>query len=159
MAMAQDDLKLKMVPTYSLGKKAEWRVQDAELIEIDGAEYVQLKKGKANHHGFSRLVFAKRGLPDQDKSWTLSTSIGYKELQELRTKWQVSMTDLAQAAADLHRYNPPIWQKLAQINALPLAAVVRQLMFIMTPSQNRFFLMTFSWREDRRTKNQGFFIT
>jgi uncharacterized membrane protein len=50
--------------------------------------------------------------------------ISPEELQELRTKWQVSMTDLAQAAADLHRYNPPIWQKLAQINALPLAAVV-----------------------------------
>ena len=38
---------------------------------------------------------------------------------------------LAQAAADLHRYNPPIWQKLAQINALPLAAVVRQLIICL----------------------------
>jgi hypothetical protein len=47
-----------------------------------------------------------------------------EELEELRCKWQLTMLELAPAAADLRRYNPPIWQKLAQINALPLAAVI-----------------------------------
>ena len=98
-------ITLKMVPTYSIGDKAEWRVQDTELIKIDGAEFVQLKKGKANHHGFSRLVYAKLDLSEPDKSWTLSTSVGYKELQDLRNQAQC-------AALESQRQEQlPAWQR------------------------------------------------
>ena len=103
--MARCDVTLKMIPTYSIGDKAEWRVQDSELIEIDGAEYVQLKKGKANHHGFPRLVYAKLGLAEPDKAWTLSTSIGYKELQDLRNQAQCAALE-SQREEQL-----PAWQR------------------------------------------------
>ena len=72
--MAQYGVSLKMVPTYSIDNtKAEWRVQDSEIIVVNGTQFVQLKKGKANRHGFPRLVFAKLDVDDRDKSWTRST--------------------------------------------------------------------------------------
>ena len=77
--MARCDLTLKMVATYLFGDKAVWRVQD----KIHDTEFVQLKKGKANHHDFTCLVYATLALSDTDKAWTLWTSVGCKELQNL----------------------------------------------------------------------------
>ena len=97
-------LALNFVPTFNLeGSKAEWKVHHSELIELNGTQYVELKKGKCNHHGFPRLVYTMAELDDKD--WSLTSSIGYKELQSLRNEAQRAALTSAQLEA------LPTWQR------------------------------------------------
>ena len=76
-------LQLLRVPTLRLeDPKVEWRINESDIIDINGVPFVLLRKGRTSHSGFARLVYSMVGL--EDRTWTLSTSVGYKDLQKRR---------------------------------------------------------------------------
>jgi hypothetical protein len=56
------------------------------------------------------------------QSWPVN--IAPEELRDLQSKWQLTMLELAPAAADLRRYNPAPYKKLLRLNFCPLLAVI-----------------------------------
>jgi hypothetical protein len=65
-----------------------------------------------------------RGIALRPVQYCWPVDISPEDLAELRRKWTVTMYDLAPAAAELRRYNPPIWEKLLWLNFSPLLAVI-----------------------------------
>ena len=80
-------LQLRRVPTLRLeDPKVEWGIDESDIIDINGVSFLLLRKGRTSHSGFARLVYSMVGL--RDRTWSLSTSVGYKELQKRRNDAQ-----------------------------------------------------------------------
>ena len=83
--------------------QAKWDLKSCELQRAqDGTDMVKLCKGGLCL-GFPRLVFSQLGC-HRNNEWTLSSSVGYKELQDLRNE------ACAQEARQEFLKNLPKWQ-------------------------------------------------
>ena len=82
------------------GKKV-WKVPEDCIVRCDGTKYIKLPR---RHHGFVHLVmYGCTSLPEQRKKhFSLSASIGYQKLLDLRTKAQQEHEDAKDGRPEVH---------------------------------------------------------
>ena len=79
---------LSFLPTLrGVDGKAKWELRDEDLLQVDGVQFVRLKRTGVNY-GFPRLVKERIALIDEmaANSWSLSTSTGYNNMMATRNR-------------------------------------------------------------------------
>ena len=84
-------MSLSWKPILSYNEKCQWEVSDKDIVELEGIKFVHLRLASL-FLGFPRLVYhaaAASGIDLGDKhQWSLSSSSGYKLLQQMRNDAQ-----------------------------------------------------------------------